>query len=144
MAISLKNWIRNKLHEIEEMHDYSVSTDTVRCWIDEWETEILNSVNLAVTIGSGHLTESLQFEEIHRFVKDQKNVVIISGHNLPPANILAEIVQGVKEKHPEFFNTDKAFSEPMSLLTARPEITEINYQITEKKKGHERPYKFHR
>lgn len=36
MNISLVNWIRNKLQENEEMHDYAVATDTVRCWIDEY------------------------------------------------------------------------------------------------------------
>ena len=37
MKISLENWLRNKLQENEEMQDYSVATDTVRCWIDEYE-----------------------------------------------------------------------------------------------------------
>lgn len=37
MNISLETWFRNKLQEIEEMHDYSVATDTVRCWIDEYK-----------------------------------------------------------------------------------------------------------
>ena len=36
MKISLENWIRNKLQETEEMLVYSVGTDTVRCWIDEY------------------------------------------------------------------------------------------------------------
>lgn len=37
MNISLENWLRNKLQENEEMHDYAVATETVRCWIDEYE-----------------------------------------------------------------------------------------------------------
>jgi hypothetical protein len=37
MNISLENWLRNKLQENEEMHDYAVATDTVRCWIDEYK-----------------------------------------------------------------------------------------------------------
>lgn len=37
MNISLENWLRNKLQENEEMQDYAVSTDTVRCWIDEYK-----------------------------------------------------------------------------------------------------------
>jgi hypothetical protein len=39
MSISLENWIRNKLQENEEMHDYAVATDAVRVWIDEWKLE---------------------------------------------------------------------------------------------------------
>lgn len=37
MNISLENWLRNKLQENEEMHDYAVSTETVKCWIDEYK-----------------------------------------------------------------------------------------------------------
>lgn len=37
MTITLKNWIRNKLQEVEEMQEYQIATDTVRCWIDEWD-----------------------------------------------------------------------------------------------------------
>lgn len=32
----LDGFIRDKLSEIECMHDYSVGTDTVRCWLDEY------------------------------------------------------------------------------------------------------------
>lgn len=39
-TISLKNWIKNKLQEVEEMHDYDVATDTVRVWIEEYYYEI--------------------------------------------------------------------------------------------------------
>ena len=41
--MSLENWIRNKLQEIEEMQDYSVATDTVRCWIDEYNDKYMVS-----------------------------------------------------------------------------------------------------
>jgi hypothetical protein len=34
MNISLETWLRNKLNEIESMHDYEVATETVRVWID--------------------------------------------------------------------------------------------------------------
>jgi hypothetical protein len=37
MKISLENWLRNKLQENEEMHDYAVATETLRCWIDEYK-----------------------------------------------------------------------------------------------------------
>lgn len=37
MNISLENWIRNKLQEVEETHDYQVATDSVRAWIDIWK-----------------------------------------------------------------------------------------------------------
>lgn len=35
--IGIENFIRNKLQETEEMQEYSVSTDTIRCWIDEYK-----------------------------------------------------------------------------------------------------------
>ena len=37
----LENWIINKLQEIEEMHEYSVATDTIRCWIDEFKERFI-------------------------------------------------------------------------------------------------------
>ena len=37
MNITLENWLRNKLQKNEEMHDYAVATDTVRCWLDEYK-----------------------------------------------------------------------------------------------------------
>jgi hypothetical protein len=45
MKISLENWLRNKLQENEEMHDFSVATDTVRCWIDEHKQLTQQDVN---------------------------------------------------------------------------------------------------
>lgn len=35
-SLSLEVWIRNKLQEHEEMHDYAVATESVRIWIDQW------------------------------------------------------------------------------------------------------------
>lgn len=35
--MTLKNWILNKLDDYEKTQDYAVATDTVRCWIEEWE-----------------------------------------------------------------------------------------------------------
>ena len=32
--ITLENWLRNKLYETEQMGDYDVATETIRCWID--------------------------------------------------------------------------------------------------------------
>ena len=32
--MTLENWLRNRLHENEEMHQYCIATDTVRCWIE--------------------------------------------------------------------------------------------------------------
>lgn len=40
MNITLENWLRNKLQETEEQHEYDVATDTVRCWIDEYNGQI--------------------------------------------------------------------------------------------------------
>ena len=36
MNITLENWLRNKLQETEEMLCYDLGTDTLRCWIDEY------------------------------------------------------------------------------------------------------------
>jgi hypothetical protein len=33
--MTLENFVRNKLQETEEIHDYCVATETVRIWIDE-------------------------------------------------------------------------------------------------------------
>lgn len=35
MNISLENWLRNKLQETEENHQYDVATETVKIWIDQ-------------------------------------------------------------------------------------------------------------
>lgn len=43
MENSLENWLREKLNEVEKMHDYGVATETVRCWIDEYNQ--LTNVN---------------------------------------------------------------------------------------------------
>lgn len=37
MKITLENWLRNKIDEVESMHEFGVSTDTVRCWIEEYK-----------------------------------------------------------------------------------------------------------
>jgi hypothetical protein len=42
--MTLENWLRNKLQENEEMHDYAVATDTLRCWMDEYNE--LNQPNV--------------------------------------------------------------------------------------------------
>lgn len=45
MKISLENWLRNKLDEVESMHNFNVGTETVRCWIEE-HTEQLRQSNV--------------------------------------------------------------------------------------------------
>ena len=35
--------IRKRLDYLESMQDYEVSTDTVRCWIDQYEDDIKNN-----------------------------------------------------------------------------------------------------
>jgi len=37
---SLEDWIRNKLQELEEMHDYAAATDQIRYWIDQYNQKI--------------------------------------------------------------------------------------------------------
>jgi hypothetical protein len=39
MKLSLENYLRDKIMENEKMYDYAVSTDTIRCWIDEYNSE---------------------------------------------------------------------------------------------------------
>ena len=39
--MTLENWLRNKLQEIEEMHEYSIATDAVRAWIDLYSKEFI-------------------------------------------------------------------------------------------------------
>lgn len=40
MKISLENYLRNKIDEVESMHSYELSTDTIRCWIDEYNEQL--------------------------------------------------------------------------------------------------------
>jgi len=35
--MELSEFIRIKLRELECMSDFEVGTETVRCWIEEWE-----------------------------------------------------------------------------------------------------------
>lgn len=39
MNISLENYLRNKLDEVESMHSFELATDTIRCWIDEYKNQ---------------------------------------------------------------------------------------------------------
>lgn len=34
MSIALENYLRDKLYELESMHEYNVPTDSIRAWID--------------------------------------------------------------------------------------------------------------
>lgn len=34
--MGLEQFIKKKLDELESNHDYSIATDAVRAWIDEW------------------------------------------------------------------------------------------------------------
>lgn len=43
MKISLENWLKNKLDEVESMHDFNVGTETVRCWIEEHSEQLRQS-----------------------------------------------------------------------------------------------------
>lgn len=36
MNITLEDWIRNKIQENEEMHEYSISTEALKVWIDDY------------------------------------------------------------------------------------------------------------
>lgn len=40
MPVSLENFIRNELHDLERMQLYSLPTDTVRCWLDFYIDEV--------------------------------------------------------------------------------------------------------
>lgn len=40
MKISLENYLRNKLDEVESMHSFELATDTIRCWIDEYNEQL--------------------------------------------------------------------------------------------------------
>jgi hypothetical protein len=37
MKTPLEDWLRNKLQEVEKMHDYAIATETVKIWINEWQ-----------------------------------------------------------------------------------------------------------
>ena len=40
MNISLENYLRGKLYEVERMGSYELATDTIKCWIDEYNEQL--------------------------------------------------------------------------------------------------------
>lgn len=40
MNISLENYLRSKLYEVERMASYELATDMIRCWIDEYNEQL--------------------------------------------------------------------------------------------------------
>jgi hypothetical protein len=50
MNISLENWLRDKLNETERMADYEVATDTVRCWIDEYNDFKVSELTIGIEV----------------------------------------------------------------------------------------------
>lgn len=40
MEISLENYLRDKVDEEESMHSFEIATDTIRCWIDEYNEQL--------------------------------------------------------------------------------------------------------
>lgn len=40
MRISLENYLRNKLDKVESMSSFELATDTLRCWIDEYNEQL--------------------------------------------------------------------------------------------------------
>lgn len=40
MKITLENYLRNKLDEVESVHSFELATDTIRCWIDEYNDQL--------------------------------------------------------------------------------------------------------
>lgn len=42
-----EKFIRNKLNDLEKHHEYSVATDTVRCWLDEYNEAVEKSTRIS-------------------------------------------------------------------------------------------------
>ena len=40
MKKSLEIYLRNKLNEVESMGYFELATDTIRCWIDEYNEQL--------------------------------------------------------------------------------------------------------
>jgi len=66
MKISLDNYIRNNLQEIEEMHDYAVATETVRIWLDSFKED--KSINIELTADNTKFVKEM--DEAIEKVKD--------------------------------------------------------------------------
>jgi hypothetical protein len=128
------------VHDSAEACDFAEYYHNV---MKEFENDTYGKI---MTIGAGDFEQKIHIETIKQLVRDQKNVVFITGHNLPPADILVDIVKGAREKHPELFDSEKLYEKPMKIhqYRAPAEIPEIVYQKDNDKKGHQRPYKFHR
>lgn len=66
MKISLENYLRNKLDEVESMHSFELATDTLRCWIDEYNNNETSKekhsevLNIADVMRSLPLVEALE------------------------------------------------------------------------------------
>lgn len=108
--------------------------------IADFFESIYNDLNFGkvMTMGAEHFEQKIHMEQIQHLIREQKNVVIISGHNLPSNETLAEMIDGVKRKHPEYF---EEFKNPIPITI--PERFEPTY-FEDKPKGHKRPYKFHK
>lgn len=134
------------VNDCHPVHDSSETIEFAEYYYNAMKELEKETYGKVMTIGAGDFEQKVHIEAIQQLVRDRKNVVFITGHNLPPADILAGIVEGVKQKHPEFFDEDKLFAEPMKIhpFNAPLEIPELTYSQPERRKGHERPFKFHK
>jgi len=144
-----KDWCGTDRHtnDCHPVHDSSETIEFAEYYHREMkQVESESDFSKVFTHGVGFLSHKVNIEEVQRLVHEHKPTVIISGHNLPPDHILIGIVEGVKEKHPELFDNEKLFNEPMKIhpFNAPMKLPEITYQTKKEKKGHERPYNFHR
>lgn len=134
------------VNDCHPVHDSSETIEFAEYYYNAMKELEKETYGKVMTIGAGDFEQKVHIEAKQQLVRDRKNVVFITGHNLPPDDILSVIVEGVKQKHPEFFHKDELFAEPMKIhpFNAPIEIPELTYYQPERRKGHERPFKFHK
>lgn len=96
-----------------------------------------------MTNGAGEFRIENHLEHIYGMMKDCGRVAIVCGGDVSPASIAISL-ESAREQFPEMFSALCEVPKPMPLTLKFPEIPEIEYEKPERRKGHERSYKFHR
>ena len=74
---TLAAFIRNQIHELESMAEFSVATDSVRAWIDVWESETL--------FPTDKKESSSLFDDLEDSEPEQKKYLIVEDDCAPDA-----------------------------------------------------------
>jgi hypothetical protein len=134
------------VNDCHPVHDSSQTIEFAEYYYNAMQELEKGYSGKIMTIGAMDIEQQIHLEEIQRLVKKHTPAIIIAGHNLPSAEVLIKLVEGIKDKHPEFLDSEKLFSEPIKIQSFREieELPELYLNEGKKCKGYERPYRFHR